>query len=41
MVFLKKFNVASNYVSNSLFLYSCSKILISSTVGACEANGSR
>jgi hypothetical protein len=40
MVLLKKFNVVSNSSSNSLLLCSCSKILISSTIGACEASGS-
>ncbi len=36
MVVLGKFNVASNSSSNSLFLYSCSKLLISSVVGVHE-----
>ncbi len=40
MVLLKKFNVVFNSSSNSLLLCSCSKILISSTIGACEASGS-
>jgi hypothetical protein len=40
MVLLKKFNVASHSSSNSLLLYSCSKILISFAVGAHEASGS-
>jgi hypothetical protein len=40
VVFFKKFNVVSNSSSNSLVLYSCSKNLISSIVGACETNSS-
>jgi hypothetical protein len=40
MVFFIKFNVAFNSSSNSLFLFSCSKPLISFVVGAHEANGS-
>jgi hypothetical protein len=40
VVLLKKFNTASNSSSNSLFLYSCSKTLVSFVVGVCEANGS-
>jgi hypothetical protein len=38
MVLLRKFNVASTSSSNSLFLCSCSKTLVSSIVHVCEAN---
>jgi hypothetical protein len=40
VVFLRKFNVVFNSSSNSLLICSCSKILISSIVGACEASSS-
>jgi hypothetical protein len=40
MVILRKLKVTSNSYFNSLF-YSCSKIPVSSTVGAHKANGSK
>jgi hypothetical protein len=36
VVFLRKFSANFNSSSNSLFIFSCSKIIISSVVGACE-----
>ncbi len=36
---LRKLNVAFNSFSSSLLICFCSKILISSTVGACEISG--
>jgi hypothetical protein len=40
VVLLRKLGVVSNSCSNSLLFYSCSKIIISSTMGAREASGS-
>jgi hypothetical protein len=34
-----KLGVVSNSSSNSLFFYSCSKIIVSFVIGACKASG--
>jgi hypothetical protein len=40
VVFLRESNFVSNSSSNSLLLCFCSKIIVSFTVGACEASSS-
>lgn len=40
MIILRKLRVVSNSSSNPLLFCSCSKILVSSTKGACKASGS-
>jgi hypothetical protein len=40
VVLLKKFNATSYSSSTYLLICFCSQILISSTIGACEASGS-
>jgi hypothetical protein len=39
MVFIRKLKATSNSSLNSLFFYSCSKVLVSFVVDACKANG--